>query len=160
MELIVKHEADIVAGKIPADIAKFQDFRGLIEVDKDTVWLKGGEYGYIDGCAHVDFVPNVFLGRVSTLRKTPWEGSLILGEHEEFFARLKETKPLILSCEYVETAHMQHEWWNKGNDDQYARMRHRVWYFFTQALRIHDRIQMNSFGSIPKQVQRLEEIWE
>ncbi len=61
-------------------------------MEEDALTIKSGSYGWSHGCQVVDIVPNLFLARTSSLLKVRWDGRLKLGEHEEFFLRVKKVR--------------------------------------------------------------------
>jgi GT2 family glycosyltransferase len=92
LERLLTHPGVAIASPvIPADMAKGWVFQGLIKSTKDTLELTSGDRGYVDGCTRVDYVPNVFMARKNALLAANggWDPELKLGEHEEFFFRLR-----------------------------------------------------------------------
>ena len=152
-------EADAPGGRyhfastvIPADVESFAfHFRGLMETHYGDLVLSPGSYGTAFGCTHVDFVPNVFMARRSTLKHVRWDPDLKLGEHEEFFLRAKKSGVRILSCDHAEVEHHQLTWWTGTpplRDAAYVEKRKRVYEFFKLALRKAGLKRLVSFGSV------------
>ncbi len=145
----------IVASSIPFDISKYNiAFRGLINVEtvgeEKTLELLNDTHGIEFGCHKVDFVPNVFLGKVSILREVKWDPELKLGEHEDFFARLthwrnnQDVIPSILYCPSVTMRHNQQNW--EDSDGDYVERRKRVYQFHRRAVHKNGYKRMRIFG--------------
>ncbi|KAI8810895.1 hypothetical protein BJ742DRAFT_162782 [Cladochytrium replicatum] len=141
---------DIAAGKNPVDEQRWGlDFSGLMSVEGGVLRLKNGTYGPQphEGCHHVDFVPNIFLGRTSVFQKEiQWDEQLKLGEHEDFFLRSKELGLGTLTCPHVSFNHDQVHHWLKQT--KYDLLRNRVYDFWKLALMKHGARQLESFGNI------------
>jgi hypothetical protein len=145
---------DIASALIPADVEALVDFRGLVDATETDLRLRPGNKGQVHGCLHVEFTPNVFMGRRASLMRSPWDPELKLGEHEDFFLRAKEAGFRVLSCDYVEVVHMQDKWWvpSETNDTVYAERRRRVYEFMKRSLQKHGLQRLNSFGIVITQV--------
>ncbi|KAJ3080438.1 Beta-1,4 N-acetylgalactosaminyltransferase 1 [Quaeritorhiza haematococci] len=143
-----KKRFDIAAGKNPVDEGKFGfDYCGMLTIRDKTLHLEPGTYGSHATCHHVDFVPNIFLGRTSTFKTTiQWDELLKLGEHEDFFLRAKRLGVKTLTCPGVTFTHDQVPHWLKRN--KYERMRSRVYDFWKLSLRKHGLVKMVSFGKV------------
>lgn len=141
---------DIAAGKNPVDEAKFElDFCGFLNVEDagKTLVLTEGSYGNYFGCNHVDFVPNIFVGRTEVFRtKISWDESLKLGEHEDFFLRAKSVGIRTLTCPAVSFVHDQVPHWLKRT--KYDHMRSRVYDFWKMSLKKHGFTKLVSFGRV------------
>lgn len=98
---------DIAGGKNPVDEGKFNlDFCGFFTIANKTLFLHPGNYGNHELCQHVDFVPNIFLGRTSTFKNViQWDEVLKVGEHEDFFIRAKALGLKTLTCPSVTFIH-------------------------------------------------------
>lgn len=139
---------DIAAGKNPVDEPKYNlDFCGFMTISDKTLFLKPGSYGEHAGCIHVDFVPNIFLGRTKVFQdKIKWDELLKVGEHEDFFLRAKALGIKTLTCPGVTFIHDQVEFWLKQDD--YEVKRSRVFDFWKLSLRKHKLLKLNSFGKL------------
>lgn len=136
----------IVGAVIPADIAKGWRFQGVISASKGALILQRGNRGYLDGCDRVDYVPNVFMARRQAIIDAGgWDDELKLGEHEEFFWRMKAARKFeILSCQFVGVQHNQFHWWEQMNStvaskrqQDYVASRKRIYSFYAIALKKH-----------------------
>lgn len=145
---------DIASALIPADVESLVDFRGLVDATETDLRLRPGNKGQVHGCLHVEFTPNVFMGRRASLMRSPWDPELKLGEHEDFFLRAKQAGFRVLSCDYVEVVHKQDKWWvpSETKDAVYADRRRRVYEFMKRSLQKHGLQRLNSFGIIITQV--------
>jgi hypothetical protein len=150
LEVLQTSGFDIASAVIPQDIANFVHFRGFVQVVGKDLQLRPGDYGRVEGCLHVDFTPNVFMARRTSLMRSPWDDELKLGEHEDFFLRAKAAGMRVLSCDHVEITHNQDKWWDRSatKDAQYADRRTRVFEFFKKVLRKHKLQRLDSFGVI------------
>ena len=75
--------------------------------------LASGNRGGMD-CLTCDLVTNFFVAETSVLRAVRWTDSLKLGEHEDFFLRLKEAHPGgVAFCPSVVVEHHQASWHEK-----------------------------------------------
>lgn len=146
--LFSEERFDIAGGKNPVDEGKFGlDFCGIMKLKGKTLHLEPGIYGTHADCNHVDFVPNIFLGRTSTFKqKIQWDELLKLGEHEDFFLRAKELGVKTLTCPSVTFLHDQVDHWLKR--DKYEVKRSRVYDFWRLSLRKHGLEKLSSFGRI------------
>lgn len=129
-----------------------EKFRGLISTSDGDLNLEPGEHGAVEGCLHVDFVPNVFMGERLKLLDVGWDPELKLGEHEEFFLRAKEAGILVLSCDNIEVIHNQGKAMATAGA-AYAERRKRVFDFFRQALRKHGLKRLLLFGGVVATVE-------
>jgi GT2 family glycosyltransferase len=157
---------DIASAVIPQDIAAFVHFRGFINATADgDMRLRYGMYGRAAaGCAHVDFVPNVFMAKRAALLRSPWDAYFKLGEHEDFFVRAKEAGVRVLSCDHVNIHHNQFQWWrpsesNTEEESRYAQRRFRVYSFFVASLRKHGLKRLDSFGTIQQDLSKPVNFW-
>ena len=145
---------DIAAAVVPADAAKFGNhFRGLMRVTAppaDALELVAGDYGIVENCLHMDFVPNTFMARQTALRRVQWDPALKLGEHEDFFLRAKQAGLRVLSCDHVHVKHVQFDWWVPAQKSStmaaYVDKRQRVYDFFLVSLRKHGLKRLVTFG--------------
>ena len=137
---------DIAAAKNPVDEKKFSlDFCGIIAIRDQTLFLESGSYGKHLQCQHVDFVPNIFVGRTSLFKnELQWDERLKLGEHEDFFLRAKTMNVRVLTCPSVSFQHDQVEHWR--GKTKYDKMRNRVYDFWKDSLRKHGLVRLVSFG--------------
>ncbi|KAJ3342716.1 hypothetical protein HDU93_001288 [Gonapodya sp. JEL0774] len=144
---------DIAAGKIPNDEDNFGfDYSGTMEKLDDVVRLKHGSKGTHRGCDHVDFVPNVFLGRTRLFQqRLKWDEDLKLGEHEEFFLRAKEMNIGVLTCPGVGFVHGQVEHWK--NRTGYDKMRNRVYEFWKVAVKKMGVAKLEVMGKVVMDVR-------
>jgi glycosyltransferase involved in cell wall biosynthesis len=147
LERLVLHpEVGIAGSVVPEDLAMGWKFQGLMEAREKTLTLSSGSRGYFDGCARVDYVPNVFMAqKAAILGIGGWDPELKLGEHEEFFWRIKARKAFaILSCKFVGVRHRQFRWWEaklQGTDatsTRYVESRSRIYKFYAAALAKHN----------------------
>jgi hypothetical protein len=112
-----------------------------------TLSLTPGSYGTFAQCSHVDFIPNVFLGRTRTFKtEIQWDNLLKLGEHEDFFLRAKDVGIKTLTCPGVTFVHDQVDFWLRR--DAYEVKRSRIFDFWRLSLRKHGLNKLNSFGHI------------
>ena len=151
---LLKSKFDIAAPKIPADIENFNDFSGLIKVKGSSLILKPGVRGKRQGCAWVDFVPNVFMARRASLLRVKWDSKLKLGEHEEFFLRAQQSNLRILTCNHIYVKHLQDEWWLHITENSYNSNRARVYDYYPLVLRKHNLKRLVSFGRTVYELKR------
>jgi glycosyltransferase involved in cell wall biosynthesis len=144
--LILHPKVGIAAPVIPEDLAVGWNFQGLMEARESELILSAGSRGYLDGCAQVDYAPNVFMAeRAAILGIGGWDPELKLGEHEEFFWRIKARAAFdVLSCKFVGVQHRQFLWWERNAYVQensslahYAKRRARIYKFYVMALAKH-----------------------
>ena len=145
---------DVAAAKNPIDEEKFGfDYCGIMTVKDRALYLSEGEYQEIHGCQHVDFVPNIFVGRTETFhKKIRWDEALKLGEHEDFFLRGKHAGIKVLTCPAVGFIHDQVEHWLRKTP--YDRMRSRVFDFWKTSLKKHALTKLVSFGRTVMDLER------
>jgi GT2 family glycosyltransferase len=118
-----------------------------MHTNNKTLSLAPGNYGHFAHCSHVDFIPNVFLGRTNTFKtEIQWDNLLKLGEHEDFFLRAKELGVKTLTCPGVTFIHDQVDFWLKR--DAYEVKRNRIFDFWRLSLRKHGLNKLDSFGFI------------
>ena len=145
-------QIDIASTVIPSDAENFSfNFRGFISEENGDLSLGPGSHGSIFGCSSVDFVPNVFMARRSTLARVKWDNDLKLGEHENFFLRAKKAGVRIVSCDHAEVIHHQKQWWSGSpsqGDEDYVVKRKRVYDYFKIALRKAGLKRLISFGTV------------
>jgi hypothetical protein len=148
LALLHSSRFDIASPKIPADIQAGWNFRGLLAVENATMFLLQGSHGSLEGCEHVDFVPNVFLAKRAALLASPWEPALKLGEHEDFFMRAKASGLKVLFCPDTEVTHNQYAWWKHPDTSpgSYYGQRSRVFAFWNISLAKHDCNKLVVFG--------------
>jgi GT2 family glycosyltransferase len=143
---------DIASTVIPSDAQNFNfNFRGFITEEHGDLSLGPGSHGTLYGCVHVDFVPNVFMARRSTLAQIKWDDELKLGEHENFFLRAKKAAVRVVSCDHAEVTHHQQQWWTGSpseGDVDYVVKRKRVYDFFKIALKKAGLKRLISFGTV------------
>ena len=80
-------------------------------------------------CKKVDIVPNFFAARVNSLRQVRWDEHFKLGEHEDFFLRVKEKKLGVITCRCATVDHKPETKWYTGNSNElttYERRRFRA----------------------------------
>lgn len=151
LQALVTTGFDIIAPKIPADIQAYHiDFCGLLQTNGANLSLAPGSHGSVGGCAWVDFVPNVFLGRRSALLGVLWDPYLKLGEHEEFFLRAKQHGLRILSCDHIFVTHYRRPKWS----ETYTADRKRVHEYFKYTLKKHSLTRLVSFGSVQAELPK------
>jgi GT2 family glycosyltransferase len=144
---------DIVSPVVPYDIKTFTNFRGFIDTSRGSLELKPGSYGRNGyGCAVVDFVPNVFMGKRAALAAVQWDDDLKLGEHENFFLRAKQAGLRIASCDHIAVYHHQQPWWDQGlakdeREQQYFKRRQRVFEYMKRSIVKHGLKKLISFGT-------------
>lgn len=110
LEHLIQYNADIAAGKIPE---AGHDYSGTISIVDagTTLQLDPTPIETIGACQRVDFVPNVFMARRTSLAFVQWDPDLKLGEHEDFFLRAQQQQQLrVLTCAYVHVHHRRENW--------------------------------------------------
>ena len=153
LELIYTHDQiDIIAGKIPEDVRTFHDYSGFFLLYNETLELvhevpddtkdeavfrpstdEDENLDTINVCRRVDFVPNAFMGRTTTIRSVGWDEQLKLGEHEDFFLRLGRANRIVFTCEHIQVHHYQQPWWVQIKSPYYQR-RARVYQYYKNML--------------------------
>ena len=153
LELIYTHgQIDIIAGKIPEDVLTFHDYTGFFLLYNETLELvhevpdemadealfrsstdEDENLDMINVCRRVDFVPNVFMGRTSSIRSVGWDEQLKLGEHEDFFLRLGRANRIVFTCDHIQVHHHQQPWWTQLKNPYYQR-RARVYQYYKNML--------------------------
>jgi hypothetical protein len=164
LELIYTYQhIDIVAGKIPEDIRDFNDFSGMflrygrtlelvynVSNDrKDQMLFSRSVKGKMNNgnpCRHVDFVPNVFMGRTEAVGSVLWDDDLKIGEHEDFFLRFSQSNRNVYSCRYIHVHHRQIPWWKKV--DNYSKRRMRVFKYFEKMLMKYNLKRLITFNYV------------
>lgn len=128
---------DLLALQSPMDTAKWGfEFQGTLRIENATMMIEAGAHGTRDGCEIVDIAHNKFLARTSTVKRVQWEPRLKLGEHEEFFWRVKANGLHVGVCPSTSVQHRQPPHWLKRT--AYDVQRSRVYAFFEIMLRIQN----------------------
>lgn len=161
---ILQGSRDLVAGKSPADEARYGfDYVGLLAAVGETLELIGASRGeMLDpsagclGCLEADIVPNIFVASTARLRQIRWDPALKLGEHEEFFLRAKQAGMRVASAPLVAFKHVQDPSWQANKNGKYNSMRARVSDFWKVALRKHGFTRLVSFGHVVMDLIRTE----
>lgn len=147
---VVNGDLDIAAAKNPRDEENYGfDFCGLLRIDNDTLDLVSGRHGRVRGCDVVDIVPNLFVAVTDRLRgHVPWDEALKLGEHEDFFLRVKAANLRVGSCPLASFNHGQEASWQAGVANKYNAMRARIYEFWRLSMTKHGLTRLRSFGTL------------
>lgn len=98
-DVISSTQACIVSGGVYDYGKTARRFSGIFKGKKNICYLlEGKNRGYIQGLPKVDFVLNFFIARTSIVKQNKWDGSLKLGEHEDFFLRLSQSDGIIIDA--------------------------------------------------------------
>lgn len=89
LHLLLTTEVDIAGGEW-FRWGQPSGFYGLLEREENTLLALPGDRGEIAGCPRYDFIPNLFVGRTESVRQVGWDEDLKLGEHLDFFWRVRE----------------------------------------------------------------------
>lgn len=118
LERVYLRNFDLASPIIPRDIDAGWRFFGLMTTSNGVLDMGLGDQGYRAGCLRVDYSPNVFLARRSVLLGIPWDPRLKLGEHEEFFLKVKQSRNVNIGvCEHANVDHIKAVWKPKHPDD-------------------------------------------
>lgn len=151
---LMLQKLDVIAATSPSDRNQHGlDYVGILNLEDDELHLIQGDRGVIPNstCKRVDLVPNIFIARGSKLKMVPWDPTLKLGEHEDWFVRAKEVGLQVATCRSVELDHRQDPHWL--NKTPYDRMRGRVWGFLQEALLKHSIKKLKVFGMTTMAIQ-------
>ena len=150
---LLNDHADIAGIQIinDQDLKLNFDFSGMIDIIDSRSGpyynFRKGEYARTvgDQCRHKDMIPNIFLAKREALVSVEWDSDLKLGEHEDFFLRVKKQNLKVIHCPFICIYHNQDKWWLKTTDP-YAKMRKRVYYFLQKMLQKHNLAALRSMG--------------
>ena len=159
LERVYLRDFDLAAPTIPRDIEAGWKFYGMMTISSGTLDMGLGDRGYRSGCLRVEYAPNVFLARRSVLLDHPWDPQLKLGEHEEFFLRLKQSNGVNIGvCGDANVDHMKSMWKPTSARSAvsiYAENRKRESYFGCLALKKHNLTRLTLQGRIMRTIDPL-----
>lgn len=107
--------------------------------------MGGGDKGIRGDCHVVDYVPNVFLARRSVLLASPWDPTFKVGEHEDFFLRLRTQNVSVGTCMQATLDHLSKLGWRAprtSGQTSYKKERFRALYFQCLALTASNESRM------------------
>lgn len=103
---LCKSGAIVAGGAVLPRSLRGQEFFVLAEGGRRTLLEVESRRFAWDGCYLVDLVPNFWMGRTTVVQGVKWDETLKLGEHEDFFLRLRLSDPRpILYCPRVSIVH-------------------------------------------------------
>ena len=124
------------------------DFNGFFKQVGKKIEIVHGQGECILGCCQVDIHPNIFVGKTKDLKAIGgWDEQLKLGEHEDFFLRLKERGYKTATCALTSVTHHQQR---TGSMPfvAYRHNRNRAQIFMRQMLRKHGLESLWTFGKL------------
>ena len=116
--------ADLIGGKAGLD------FAGLLVDKGEELFLVQDNIGHSNNsgmyCQWVDFVPNFFIAKTTSVLKVLWDNRLFLGEHENFFLRFKLAKLKVLYCPDIVVDNLQVKCGSDSPDIEDLRLKKRA----------------------------------
>lgn len=100
-------------------------FEGCLELVDTSLYTKKEKKGEIQGVPVYDFVHNFFMARTEKIKKFPWDAELKVGEHIDFFFRLKN-RLIVGYDERVKVKHIH------DNNEKYIAFRMRAHHFIAR----------------------------
>jgi len=141
LEVLETTDFKIVSGGVCNYGTQFVDFKGLLRIKNGDLQLLNGNFKkHKSGYKVYDYVLNFFMAKTQTVIENKWDDSLKLGEHEDYFFRMKKNKVLI--TDVSDDIIIEHHPEKASGDKEYRAYRDRVFGYQKQAA------EKNGYNSI------------
>jgi len=146
LEVLETTNVSIASGSLVLPDGTSYDYAGLIEISDKVLRLRNADYGNLKkfpNCRLVDIVANFFMAKTEAIRQIRWDSEFKLGEHQDFFIRVKESGITVACCKNVSVYHRQ-----VHSDEKYKAKRQREYMYLKQMLKKHNLESFQLFSGL------------